>query len=146
MSARRAHSMADGAGVSARQNRVDPGSSQSLSRSAPDTLALDPMFGRDMFDPLYSLLPSTSSVSEAPMAQTAPLISPLDGANSFEFPLDPALTLDNAALGYLDDILDVTEGLSEDVFHVEDWSRYMWSPETGFEHLDTVYPPVTVSQ
>jgi hypothetical protein len=71
------------------------------------------------------------------------MISPLDGANPFDFPLDPALTLDDGALEYLDD-MDFTEGLTDEVFHVEDWSRYMWSPETGFEQLNTGYP--TASQ
>lgn len=112
----------------------------SCERSAPDNVAIDG--SGNLFDPLYSLLPATS-VSQ--FAQTAPLISPLEsGANPFDFPLDPALGIDAGALGYLDEMdVDVTEGLTEDLFHVEDWSRYMWSPETGFEHLDMGYPPVT---
>lgn len=86
---------------------------------------------------MYSLFPSSSSGTTAPVTQTAPLVSPLEGANPFEFPVDPALTLNDASLGYLENMeVDVTAGVSEEVFHVEDWSRYMWSPETGFEHLD----------
>lgn len=78
------------------------------------------------------------------MAQTVPMISPLEGGNPFDIPLDPSLTL-NDSLGYLENMnIDVTEGLSDEVFHVEDWSRYMWSPETGFEHLDAGFPPVTL--
>ncbi|KAJ5648622.1 hypothetical protein N7490_004994 [Penicillium lividum] len=92
----------------------------------------DPVMGNAIFDPTYSLLPP------ATLTQTDPL-GPLDSVNTFDFPLDPALT-DGMCLGEMD--LDITEGL-EEVFHVEDWSRYMWSPETGFEHLDMGYPPVT---
>ncbi|KAJ5721481.1 uncharacterized protein N7483_009415 [Penicillium malachiteum] len=118
-------------------------SKQSLARSAPDTEMMDTTVTENIFDPLYSLLPS-SSVSTAQFTQTAPMISPLEGANPFDFPLDPALGMDAGTLSYLEDMdVDVTEGLTEDLFHVEDWSRYMWSPETGFEHLDMGYPPVT---
>jgi hypothetical protein len=96
-----------------------------------------------LFDPAYSLLPTTStasSVSDAQLAQT--LVSPSEGVNPFDFPLEPALALGDGSLGCLDDLdVDMTEGLSDDTFHVEDWSRYMWSPETGFEHLDTGFPP-----
>ncbi|KAJ5717939.1 hypothetical protein N7488_003585 [Penicillium malachiteum] len=114
------------------------GSKQSVARSAPEEM-MDTNVAENIFDPLYSLLPS--SVSAAQFAQTAPMISPLDGANPFDFPLDPALGMDAGSLGYLEEMdVDVTEGLTEDLFHVEDWSRYMWSPETGFEHLDMGYP------
>ncbi|KAJ5761136.1 hypothetical protein N7520_008292 [Penicillium odoratum] len=92
----------------------------------------DPVMGNAIFDPTYSLLPP------ATLAQTDPL-GPLDSVNPFDFPLDPALA-DGMCLGEMD--LDITEGL-EEVFQVEDWSRYMWSPENGFEHLDMGYPPVT---
>lgn len=93
---------------------------------------------------MYTLVPASTSVSAAGLVQNAPLVSPLDGANPFEFPLDPALTFDDGVLEYLDDMdVDLTEGLTDEVFHVEDWSRYMWSPETGFEHLDTGYPAVS---
>ena len=112
-----------------------------LSRSA-DNLALDPVLSSDMFDPAYNLLPST--LSGASLVQNAPMISPLESVNPFDFPLDPSLTLDDGALRYLEDMeVDITEGITEEVFHVEDWSRYMWSPETGFEHLDAGYPPVS---
>lgn len=95
------------------------------------------MLSGNIFDPAYSLLPS-STVSDVQLAQTVPLISPLEGGNPFDFRLEPELTLDDGTLDAA-----VTEGLPEDVFHVENWSRYMWSPETGFEHLDMGYPPVT---
>lgn len=91
---------------------------------------------------MYSLVPASTSVSQAGLVQNVPLVSPLDGANPFDFPLDPALALDEGALEYLDD-MDLTDGLAEDVFQVENWARYMWSPETGFEHLDTAYPAVS---
>ncbi|KAJ5683481.1 hypothetical protein N7462_006646 [Penicillium macrosclerotiorum] len=121
---------------------VSSQATQTLSRSAPDSLAQEPVGCGVTFDPMYSLLPSSSaSVSGA---QMVPMIGPLEDANPFDFPLDPALTLDDTTLGYLEDMeVDITEGLTEDLFHVEDWSRYMWSPETGFEHLDTGYPPVS---
>lgn len=127
-----------GLSVSAAVSRA--GSSQSISRSGLENLTLDPVVCGDIFDPMYSLAPATSSVSGPGLVQNVPLISPLDGVNPFNFPLDPALTLDEGALEYLDD-MDV--GLTDEVFHVEDWSRYMWSPETGFEHLDTGYPAVS---
>lgn len=95
---------------------------------------------RDMFDPMYSLAPASTSVSRAGLIQNA--ISPLDDANPFDFPLDPALALDDGALEYLDD-MDLTEGLADEGFMVQDWTRYIWSPETGFEHLDTGYPAVS---
>ncbi|KAJ5887802.1 hypothetical protein N7495_007843, partial [Penicillium taxi] len=111
-------------------------SDHSPACSAPD-LTLDPFVSGTIFDPTYSMMPSLS-VSEARVSQTGPLISPLE-VNQFDFPLDPALTLDGD-LGYLEDIdVNITGSLSEEIFQVEDWSRYMWSPETGFEHLDTVY-------
>ncbi|KAJ6093446.1 hypothetical protein N7486_008735 [Penicillium sp. IBT 16267x] len=116
--------------------RAGPG--QTLSHSAPGTSVIDPsiMSQEAVFDPMYSLLPSSSDA----LTQPGPLVSPLDSANPFEFPLDPGLTV-HGTLGCLEDMdLDITEGL-EEVFHVEDWSRYMWSPETGFEHLDMGYPP-----
>jgi hypothetical protein len=96
-----------------------------------------------MFDPAYNLLPST--LSGVSSVHNGPLISPLEGANPFDFPLDPSLTLGDGALRYLEDMeIDITEGITEETFHVEDWSRYMWTPETGFEHLDTGYPPVSL--
>lgn len=67
----------------------------------------------------------------------------MEEVNPFDFPLDSSLRLGDRALEYLDDLnmdVDLTEGLTDEVFAVEDWSRYMWSPETGFEHLDTDYP------
>lgn len=112
-----------------------------LSRSAPEDLLLDPMVTSALFDPAFTLLPSTSSVS---VAQTMPLVSPLEGGNPFEFPLDPSLTVDEGVMGCLGGMdVDITEGLSEDMFQVEDWSRYMWSPETGFDQIDMGMPPVT---
>ncbi|KAJ5750159.1 hypothetical protein N7533_007187 [Penicillium manginii] len=93
----------------------------SYARSGAEDFALDPLLIEHTFDPI-----------------------PLEGSNPFETPLDPSLTL-NDSLGYLENMdIDVTEGLSDEVFHIEDWSRYMWSPETGFEHLDTGFPPVTL--
>lgn len=130
-----------GASIPGDSSRAGSAGESSLSRSAPEDLVLDPAVSSPLFDPAFALLPSPSSVS---MAQTMPLISPLEGANPFDFLLDPALTLDDGTMGYLEGMdVDVTEGLSEDVFHVEDWSRFMWSPETGFEHLDAGVPPVT---
>lgn len=112
-----------------------------FSRSA-DNLALDPVLSSHIFDPAYNLLPST--LSGVSSVQNGPLISPLESVNPFEFPLDPSLTLGDGALSYLEDMeIDITEGITEEAFHVEDWSRYMWTPETGFEHLDTGYPPVS---
>lgn len=111
------------------------------SRST-DNLVLDPVLSREIFDPAYNLLPST--LSGASLVQNVPLISPLETVNPFDFPSDPSLALDDGALRYLEDMeVDITEGITEEVFHVEDWSRYMWSAETGFEHLDTGYPPVS---
>lgn len=109
------------------------------SRSA---LTLDPAVSGAMFDPMYSLVPVSTSASRAELVQNVPLISPLDGADPFDFPLDPALALDEGALEYLDD-MDLTEGLADEDFLVQDWTRYIWSPETGFEHLDTGYPAVS---
>ncbi|KAJ5925531.1 hypothetical protein N7454_008170 [Penicillium verhagenii] len=114
--------------------------SSSVSGTGTATSVMDPsVIGNAIFDPLYSLLPPSSV---ALTQSGAPLVSPLDGANPFDFPLDPSLA-GGGTLGCLEDMdLDITEGL-EEVFHVEDWSRYMWSPETGFEHLDMGYPPMT---
>ncbi|KAJ6167057.1 hypothetical protein N7470_002504 [Penicillium chermesinum] len=119
---------------------ITAGSSRPLASSAPDATVLDPALGNGLFDPMYSLL--TSSVSEAGLTQTCPLTSPVDGGNPFDFPLDPLLGLDASHFGYREDMdVDVTEGLTDEMFHVEDWSRYMWSPETGLEHLDMGFPP-----
>ena len=126
------------------QSSSRAGASQSLSRSAPENLALNTVLTGDMFDPMYSMIPSTTSMSTAQVTQTGPLISPLESVNPFDFPLDPALTLGGGSMGYLEGMdVDVTEGLTEEMFQVEDWSRYMWTPETGFEHLDKGYPAVT---
>jgi hypothetical protein len=95
-----------------------------------------------LFDPGYSLLSSTT-VSDSQLP-TLPMVSPFEEVNPFEFPLDPALALGDGGLGYLDEIdMDLELPAVEGVFHVEDWSRYMWSAETGFEHLDTGFPPVS---
>ncbi|KAJ5924352.1 hypothetical protein N7466_008539 [Penicillium verhagenii] len=114
--------------------------SSPVSRTGTTTSVMDPsVIGNTIFDPMYSLLPPSSV---ALTQSGSSLVSPLDGANPFDFPLDPSLAA-GGTLGCLEDMdLDITEGL-EEVFHVEDWSRYMWSPETGFEHLDMGYPPMT---
>ncbi|KAJ5335156.1 hypothetical protein N7452_007559 [Penicillium brevicompactum] len=119
--------------------------SSALPHSAPGSLCDYPTFTgaestavNGLFDSAYSLLPSTSAVLESQSAQTMPMVSPLEEVNPFEFSLDPAL-----ALGYsdLEDMnLDLGLPTVEGAFHVEDWSRYMWSAETGFEHLDTGFP------
>ncbi|KAJ5386503.1 hypothetical protein N7509_009044 [Penicillium cosmopolitanum] len=57
---------------------------QSFARSAPEDFALDPLLVEHTFDPMYSLLPST--ISGAQMAQTVPMISPLEGSNPFDTP------------------------------------------------------------
>ncbi|KAJ5155330.1 hypothetical protein N7492_008133 [Penicillium capsulatum] len=125
------------AGMTTSSYNARPAPVPPLSRSAPDSFVLDSVLSRDLFDPMYSLLPS-SSMTQASTVQTVPLLSPLERANPFDIPLDPALTMNDASLGYLDNMdVDVTAGVADDVFHVEDWSRYMWSPETGFEHLDS---------
>jgi hypothetical protein len=68
----------------------------------------------------------------------------MEDVNPFEFPLDPALALGDGGLGYLDDLdMDLEMPTVEGGFHVEDWSRYMWSAETGFEHLDAGIPPLS---
>ncbi|KAJ5167781.1 uncharacterized protein N7482_003375 [Penicillium canariense] len=141
----RAHPSASSstAGRSVSADGIRTGSGHTVACSALETLALDAAIGGEMFDPRYTLVPA---VSGAGLVQAVPLISPLapEGATPFDFPLDPALTLDEEALGYLGEMdveVDFTEGVTGEVFHVEDWSRYMWSPETGFEHLDTGYPP-----
>lgn len=121
---------------------VSAGPSRSASSQAISRLTLDPAVCGAMFDPMYSIVPASTSASQAGLVQNVPLISPLDGANPFDFPLDPALGLDEGALEYLDD-MDLTEGLAEEDFLVQDWTRYIWSPETGFEHLDTGYPAVS---
>lgn len=132
--------------MGAQTSMVQP--NMSFAQSAPGILAhqdhVSSLLPQGIiFDPAYSLLPTTStasSISDAQLAQT--LVIPSEGVNPFDFPLDPALTLGDGSLGCLDDLdVDMTEGLSDDTFHVEDWSRYMWSPETGFEHLDTGFPP-----
>ncbi|KAJ5455212.1 hypothetical protein N7475_010333 [Penicillium sp. IBT 31633x] len=122
----------------------------SVSRSAPGSLYEYPVVSEAdaaaLFDPAYSLLPSTTAVSGSLLAQTLPMVSPLDEVNPFEFPLDPAMELDDGSLSYLNNVdlsMDLDLPAVEDVFQVEDWSRYMWSAETGFEHLDTGYPPVS---
>ncbi|OQD83316.1 hypothetical protein PENANT_c017G11020 [Penicillium antarcticum] len=115
------------------------GSQMPLSNSAPSSLADYPAVSGALFDPAFSLLPSSSAVSNAQLVQAMPLVSPLEGANPFEFPLDPALALGDIGLDSLDDVdmsMDLDLPPVEEGFHVEDWSRYMWSPETGFEHLD----------
>ncbi|KAJ5520378.1 hypothetical protein N7463_000831 [Penicillium fimorum] len=99
-----------------------------------------------LFDPAYSLQPSTMAVSGSQLAHTLPMVSPLEGGSPFDFTLDPALELSDNTLGYLNEAdmnMDMEMPVMEEVFHVEDWSRYMWSAETGFEHLDTGFPPVT---
>ncbi|OQE18915.1 hypothetical protein PENFLA_c020G07128 [Penicillium flavigenum] len=120
----------------------------SLSHSAPGSLYEYPVSEEEgtvaaLFDPAYSLQPS-SAVSGAQPAQTLPMVSPLDGVHPFDFSLDPALELGDNSLGYLNEV-DINMNLDlpamEEMFHVEDWSRYMWSAETGFEHLDTGFPP-----
>ncbi|KAJ6085483.1 hypothetical protein N7499_005112 [Penicillium canescens] len=121
------------------------GSHVPLSNSAPSSLADYPAVSEALFDSAYSLLPSSSAVSDAQLGQALPSVSPLEGANPFEFPLDPALALGDIGLGSLDDVdmsMDVELPPVEEGFHVEDWSRYMWSPETGFEHLDMGITPV----
>ena len=119
----------------------------SLPHSAPSSLCEYPIVSgaeaaaaAALFDPAYSVLPSTSAASDSQLSQT--LVSPFEGVNPFEFPLDPALALGDGGLGYLDD-MDLELPAVEEAFHVEDWSRYMWSAETGFEHLDTGFPPVS---
>ncbi|KAJ5592761.1 hypothetical protein N7537_009665 [Penicillium hordei] len=124
----------------------------SASHSAPGSLYEYPVTSEAeataaaLFDPAYSLRPSTLAVSGSQLAQTLTMISPLEGVNPFDFSLDPALELGDSTLGYLNEA-DLNMGLElpamEEVFHVEDWSRYMWSAETGFEHLDTGFPPVS---
>jgi hypothetical protein len=108
-------------------------------------LADYPAVSEALFDSAYSLVPSSSAVSDAQLVQALSSVSPLEGANPFEFPLDPALALGDIGLGSLDDVdmsMDVGLPPVEEGFHVEDWSRYMWSPETGFEHLDMGITPV----
>lgn len=129
--------------MAADSSRAGSAGEQLLSRSAPEDLLLDPVATSALFDPSFTLLPSTSSVS---VPQNMSQISPLEGSNPFEFPLDPSLLADEGMMGCLNGCnmdVDITEGLTEDVFHVEDWSRYMWSPETGFDQIDMAVPPVT---
>lgn len=72
------------------------------------------------------------------------LISPLDGSTPLVFQLDPTLTIDDETLGYLEYMnMDISEVLPEENLHIENWSEYMWSTETGFEHLDTRFLPGT---
>jgi hypothetical protein len=122
----------------------------SLSHSAPGSLYEYPVSEGEegtaaaLFDPAYSLQPSSLAVSAAQPAQTLPMVSPLDGVHPFDFSLDPALELGDNTLGYLNEVninMDLDLPAMEEMFHVEDWSRYMWSAETGFEHLDTGFPP-----
>lgn len=124
-------------GLAASSETVVAGSQIPLSNSAPSSLADYPAVSEALFDPAYSLY--SSAVSDAEIAQALPLVSPLEGVNPFEFPLDPALALGDIGLGSLEDVdmsMDLELPPVEEGFHVEDWSRYMWSPETGFEHLD----------
>jgi hypothetical protein len=74
--------------------------------------------------------------------QNAPVITLLEGTNPFDFPLDLGQRHDDGTLEYLDD-MDLTEGITAEVFHVEGWSNYMWSPETGFEQVNTGYLAVS---
>ncbi|KAJ5970906.1 uncharacterized protein N7479_000824 [Penicillium vulpinum] len=133
---------------------LSPGQGDSISRSAPGSLYEYPVeypatSGAEagaLFDPAYSLQSSTLAVSSSQFARTMPMVSPLEGVNPFDFSLDPALELGENALGYLNEVdmnMDLEMPVMEEVFHVEDWSRYMWSAETGFEHLDTGFPPVS---
>ncbi|KGO37201.1 hypothetical protein PEX1_065730 [Penicillium expansum] len=124
----------------------------SLSHSAPGSLYEYPVTSESdttaaaLFDPAYSLQPSTLAVSGSQVAQTLSMVSPLEGVNPFDFSLDPALELGDGTLGYLNEVdlsMDLEMPAMEEVFQVEDWSRYMWSAETGFEHLDTGFPPVS---
>lgn len=117
-----------------------------LSDSEPGIFTEGPSFPvSDTITMPYSLARSSSPlVSDPQVVQTMPLVNPLEvnTNNPFDIPLDPALALDDGRFGYLEDLdVDMSEGLSDEVFHVEDWSRYMWSPETGFEHLVTGIPP-----
>lgn len=117
--------------------------SSALPNSAPGSLCDYPIFtgaetaANGLFDSAYSLLPS-SAVLESQSAQTIPMISPLEEVNPFEFPLDPALALEYSELEDMN--MDLGLPTVEGAFHVEDWSRYMWSAESGFEHLDTGFP------
>ncbi|KAJ5115211.1 hypothetical protein NUU61_000970 [Penicillium alfredii] len=123
--------------ISAAGSTCSAGPAQSLSNSAPGSFSQSILTGA-LFDPAYSLVSAGSSTSDARIAQTLPSVSPLDSANPFDIPLDPALALDDGSLGYLEDMeIDLGEGMMEETFHVEDWSRYIWSPETGLESLDT---------
>lgn len=138
-SASRAHSTAGLALESGYSIAAPP--SQPLASSAPNSMPIDPaLTAEGLFDPMYSLM--SSSMSEPGLARNGQLISPLESGDPFDFSVDPLMALDACQLTYTDDMdLDLTEGLTEDMFHVEDWSRYMWSAETGLEHLDTGFPP-----
>jgi hypothetical protein len=135
--------------VSASEQTLSTGQGCSLPNSAPGSLYEYPIVSEAeaataLFDPAYSLLPATSAVSDPRLVQTLPMVSPFEGVNPFEFPIDPALALGDGGMGYLDEIdMDMELPAAEEVFHVEDWSRYMWSAETGFEHIDTGFPPVS---
>ena len=121
----------------------------SLSHSAPGSLYEYPVSEKEgtaaaLFDPAYSLQPTSMAVSGSQPAQTLSMVSPLDGVHSFDFSLDPALELGDSTLSYMNEVdinMDLDLPAMEEMFHVEDWSRYMWSAETGFEHLDTGFPP-----
>ena len=71
-----------------------------LSNSAPSSLADYPAASEALFDSAYSLVPSSSAVSDAQFVQALPSVSPLEGANPFDFPLDPALALGDIGLGF----------------------------------------------
>ena len=153
-----AHGCHDGAGdwsgsegsfsgcESGRMSFSGPGSHAALGpalpKSAPGSLCDFNMFAGEsaasaLFDSTYSLLPSTASSLPA---QTAPMISQ-DEVSPFDFPLDPALALGFGELRELEDMsVDLGLPAVEGAFHVEDWSRYLWTAETGFEHLDTGFP------
>ncbi|KXG45888.1 uncharacterized protein PGRI_047440 [Penicillium griseofulvum] len=134
---------------------LSPGQGGSASHSAPGSLYEYPIeypvttgaeAAAALFDPAYSLQPSTLPVSGSQLGHTLPMVSPLEGVNPFDFSLDPALELSDGTVGYMNEgdmNMDLEMPVMEEVFHVEDWSRYMWSAETGFEHLDTGFPPVT---
>lgn len=69
-----------------------------------------------------------------------PVIDALEDINMTDPSLDPSLAFDERALrsvgGLADLNMSAIDDWTEEMFHVEDWSRFMWSPETGFEHLN----------
>ncbi|OQE37073.1 hypothetical protein PENCOP_c010G02004 [Penicillium coprophilum] len=133
---------------------LSPGQGGAASHSAPGSLYEYPIeypatsgteAAAALFDPAYSLQASTIAASGSQLAQTMPMVSPLEGGNPFDFSLDPALEMGDS-MRYLNEgemNMDLEMPVMEEVFHVEDWSRYMWSAETGFEHLDTGFPPAS---